>query len=62
MVRNLLVRIREEDYLILRAFLEIHDLELDEFLDLITSNTEVLEAFLLQLIARRRPQERKHDG
>ena len=53
MVRNLLVKMKEEDYLILRALLETHDLQVDEFMDLITSNTEALENLILQLTTRR---------
>lgn len=46
MVRNLFVKMREDHYLILRAVLEICDLEIDEFMDLITSNTDALAIFL----------------
>jgi hypothetical protein len=46
MVRNLLVKMREDHYLILRAVLEICDLEIDEFMDLITSNTDALARLL----------------
>ena len=53
MVRNLLVKMKEEDYLILRALLETHDLQVDEFMDLITSNTEALENLILQLLTKR---------
>ena len=52
MVKNLLVKMREEDYLILKALLEMHDLEVDQFMDLITSNTEALETFLLDLTTK----------
>ena len=53
MVKNLLVKMKEEDYLILRALLETHDLQVDEFMDLITSNTEALENLILQLTTKR---------
>lgn len=53
MVKNLLVKMKEEDYLILRALLETHDLHVDEFMDLITSNTEALENLILQLTTKR---------
>ena len=49
MVKNLLVKMREEHYLMLRALLEICDLEIDEFMDLITSNTDALEDLLDRL-------------
>lgn len=53
MVKNLLVKMREEHYLMLRALLEICDLEIDEFMDLITSNTGALEDLLDRLKAKR---------
>ena len=53
MVKNLLVKMREDHYLMLRALLEICDLEIDEFMDLITSDTDALEDLLDRLKAER---------
>lgn len=53
MVKNLLVKIREDHYLILRALLEISDLDVDEFMDLITSNTDALQDLLDHLKTER---------
>ena len=53
MVKNLLVKMREDHYLILRALLEICDLDIDEFMDLITSDTDALEDLLDHLKTER---------
>ena len=53
MVKNLLVKMREDQYLVLRALLEVCDLEIDEFMDLITSDTDALEDLLDRLKAER---------
>ena len=53
MVKSLLVKMREEHYLMLRALLEICDLEIDEFMDLIMSNTDALEDLLDRLKTER---------
>jgi len=49
MVKNLLVKMREDHYLMLRALLEVCDLGIDEFMDLITSNTDALGDLLDRL-------------
>ena len=49
MAKKLLVGIREDHYLLLKALLDLCDLGMDEFTDLITSHTDELEAFLQQL-------------
>lgn len=54
MVRNLLLKVREEQYLRLKALLVKHNLEVSEFMDILADHADELEMFLNYVMIKKR--------